>query len=156
MKALQKWQTCQGNEGLGWAAWKQGHGDISDTLGHVRDPGRWGGHSTFFRGSWARADGQAAFAWAMQMSFSIFWSVTVIEVAALFSFESGFSSICFQGLLQNFRKEMIRNDGCRRALSCDEEVRVPQWKQNIHIFLSVLASSLMIRLNKQSCKKKRN
>lgn len=151
---MQRWQAWQGNEGLGWAAWRQGRGAISDTLGHMRDPGRRGGHSSFCSGSWARADGRAAFARAMRMSFSVFCAAIVIEVAAFLSLESGLSSVCFQGLPENFGKEMVRNDGGRRTLSCDEESRVPQWKQNIHIFLSILVSSLLIRLNKQSCKKK--
>lgn len=56
-------------------------------------------------------------------------------------------------LLQNFRKEMVRNDAYRRALSCGEESRGPLRKPNIHIFLSVLASSL-VRLNKKFCREK--
>lgn len=152
-----RWEKCRGykqeNAGFGWAAWKQGCNAISDTLGHLRDPGRPGGHRTFCSGSWARAHGWAASAWAVQMSFSAFYAAIVMEKAAFVSFASGFSSTCFQSLPRNFRKEVVRTDGRRRALSCDEESRRPQWKPNIHIFPSVLAS-LVVRLNKQFCRAK--
>lgn len=110
---------------------------------------RW--HQSFCSGSWVQADGQAAFAWSVSMSFSVFCEVIFTEVATLISFDAGFYSICFQGLPQNFRKEhLMKWAGMMEVgdASFDKESRMLKWKQNSCVFLFVLALVVVVRLNK--------
>lgn len=118
---------------------------------------RW--HWTFWSGSWVQADGRVAFAWPVQMTFNVFCEVMATEVATLICFDAGFYSIRFQGLSQNFREEHLMKwsgtIGTGDALSFDKGSRMPKWKQNICVFLFVLASLLVVRLNKKFHEKKK-